>query len=54
MNKEKEEQLKTIASRIRKNQDITKGTPTYANCTHDVDTLINLILGESKDESVIN
>ena len=54
MNQEKEERLKTIASRIRKNQDITKGMPTYANCTHDVDMLINLILGDSKDEAITN
>ena len=54
MNKEKEEQLKTIASRIRQNQEVAKGRLIYANCTHDVDTLINLILGESKDESVNN
>ena len=50
MNKEKEEQLKTIASRIRKNQDITQGMLTYGNYKYDVDTMVNLILEEEKDE----
>jgi hypothetical protein len=54
MNQEKEEQLKLLALRIRKNQDITKGVLTYANCTHDVETLVYLILEEEKSESVNN
>ena len=49
MNKEKEEQLKTIASRVRKNQDITKEMLTCANYKYDVDTMVNLILDEEKN-----
>jgi hypothetical protein len=50
MNQEKEEQLKTIASRVRKNQDITKEMLTCGNYKYDVDTMVNLILEEEKDE----
>lgn len=45
----KEEQIKTVASRIHR---ILKGTDglIYTNFTDDLDTLLNLILEEKKDE----
>ena len=45
----KTQDIKVVASRIRR---ILKGTDglTYANFTDDLDTLLNLILEEERDE----
>jgi len=53
MTPQRQEDIKTIASRIRRTLKGTGGL-TYTNFTDDLDTLLNLILEEGKDESVIN
>jgi hypothetical protein len=46
----REEQIKCVASRIRRIAEGTEGMPMYINFWDDLDTLLNLILEEEKDE----
>lgn len=50
MTPQRQEDIKTIASRIRRILKKNEGMPMYVNFWDDLDTLTKLILEEGKDE----